>query len=80
MEGKVSVCKWAKTKEKPLLGICLGLQAAVIEYSRNVLGWTDANSQEMFPEECDCGDARAQPRPAWGHHETGLKADCVQIT
>ncbi|XP_063603266.1 CTP synthase 1-B-like [Penaeus indicus] len=34
MEGKVSVCKWAKTKEKPLSGICLGLQAAVIEYSR----------------------------------------------
>ncbi|XP_063613970.1 CTP synthase 1-A-like isoform X1 [Penaeus indicus] len=50
MEGKVAVCKWARTMKKPLLGVCLGLQAAVIEYSRNVLGWTDANSQEMFPE------------------------------
>lgn len=50
MEGKVAVCKWARTMKKPLLGVCLGLQAAVIEYSRNVLGWADANSQEMSPE------------------------------
>ncbi|XP_050722328.1 CTP synthase 1-like isoform X3 [Eriocheir sinensis] len=50
MEGKVAVCKWARTKKKPFLGVCLGLQAAVIEFSRNVLGWEDANSQEMHPE------------------------------
>lgn len=34
LEGKIAVCKWARTMKKPLLGICLGLQAAVIEYSR----------------------------------------------
>ncbi|XP_071531127.1 CTP synthase 1 [Panulirus ornatus] len=50
MEGKVAVCKWARTRKKPLLGVCLGLQAAVIEFARNVLGWTDANSQEMYSE------------------------------
>uniref|UniRef100_A0A0P4VTV7 CTP synthase n=1 Tax=Scylla olivacea TaxID=85551 RepID=A0A0P4VTV7_SCYOL len=50
MEGKIAVCKWARTMKKPLLGVCLGLQAAVIEFSRNVLGWGDANSQEMYPD------------------------------
>lgn len=50
LEGKIAVCKWARTMKKPLLGICLGLQAAVIEYSRSVLGLTDANSQEVAPE------------------------------
>lgn len=50
MEGKIAVCKWARTLKKPMLGICLGLQAAVVEFARNVLGWSDANSQEMHPE------------------------------
>lgn len=50
MEGKIAVCKWARTTKTPMLGICLGLQAAVIEFARNVLGWKDANSQEMNPE------------------------------
>ena len=49
MEGKIAVCKWAREQKHPLLGICLGLQASVIEFSRNVIGWTDANSQEMKP-------------------------------
>ena len=50
MEGKIAVCKWARLQKRPLLGVCLGLQAAVIEFCRNVLGWKDANSQEMDPE------------------------------
>ncbi|XP_076034689.1 CTP synthase isoform X2 [Oratosquilla oratoria] len=50
MEGKIAVCKWARTMRKPLLGVCLGLQAAVIEFARHILGWKEANSQEMAPE------------------------------
>ena len=35
---------------KPFLGICLGMQMAVIEFARNILGWKDAHSTEMNPE------------------------------
>ncbi|XP_059172160.1 CTP synthase 1-like [Physella acuta] len=46
-EGKILACKWARTKNIPFLGVCLGLQCAVIEFARNVLGWEDANSTEL---------------------------------
>lgn len=47
VEGKIAAIKWARTKPKPFLGVCLGLQAAVIEFSRNVIGWENANSSEF---------------------------------
>lgn len=50
MEGKIRACQWAREKRIPLLGICLGLQAAVIEFARNVVGLQDANSTEITPE------------------------------
>lgn len=50
IEGKIRACQWAREKKKPFLGICLGLQAAVIEYARNVLELKDANSTEVNPE------------------------------
>lgn len=50
IEGKIRACQWAREKKKPFLGICLGLQAAVIEYARNVLLYEDANSTEVNPE------------------------------
>jgi CTP synthase len=37
IEGKIRACQWARENKKPFLGICLGLQAAVIEFARNVL-------------------------------------------
>ncbi|GFN89979.1 ctp synthase [Plakobranchus ocellatus] len=46
-EGKILACNWARTKNIPFLGICLGLQCAVIEFSRKVLKWEDANSSEL---------------------------------
>lgn len=49
MEGKITACTWCREKKKPFLGICLGLQAAVIEFARNVLDLKDANSSEMDP-------------------------------
>lgn len=47
IEGKIEAVKYAREYKIPFLGICLGMQMAVIEYSRNVLGLKDANSSEM---------------------------------
>uniref|UniRef100_A0A0V0G503 CTP synthase n=1 Tax=Triatoma dimidiata TaxID=72491 RepID=A0A0V0G503_TRIDM len=47
VEGKIEACRWCRETNKPLLGICLGLQAAVIEFARNVLGMKDANTTEI---------------------------------
>jgi len=47
IEGKIEAIKYVREQNIPFLGICLGMQMAVIEYSRNVLGLSDANSTEM---------------------------------
>lgn len=47
VEGKISTVKFARENKIPFLGICLGLQMAVIEYARNVLGITKASSEEF---------------------------------
>ena len=50
VEGKIIAAHWCRTTGKPYLGVCLGLQCAVIEFARNVLNWKDANSTEMNPQ------------------------------
>jgi CTP synthase len=50
IQGKINAVKYAREKKIPFLGICLGMQCAVIEYARNVLGLADAHSFEMNPE------------------------------
>ncbi len=47
IEGKLNVIKYARENNLPFLGLCLGMQCAVIEYARNVLGFADANSTEF---------------------------------
>ena len=47
IEGKILAVKYARENSVPFFGICLGMQCAVIEFSRNVLGYSDANSTEM---------------------------------
>ena len=49
-EGKIFAVKTARENNIPYLGICLGMQIAVIEYARNMCGMTDANSTEFDPE------------------------------
>ncbi|KAI0217671.1 CTP synthase 1 [Lamellibrachia satsuma] len=49
MEGKVLAAGWARKTKKPFLGICLGMQCAVIEFARNRLDWMDAHSTEAEP-------------------------------
>jgi CTP synthase len=50
VEGKIVCAKYARENNVPYLGICLGMQTAVIEYARNVLGYKDANSSEFNPQ------------------------------
>jgi CTP synthase len=47
VEGKITAVKYARENRMPFFGICLGMQMAVIEFARNVLGWQEANSTEM---------------------------------
>ncbi|MBR6597552.1 MAG: CTP synthase [Paludibacteraceae bacterium] len=47
IEGKITAVKYARENNIPFFGICLGMQCAVIEFARDVLGYTDANSAEM---------------------------------
>ena len=49
IEGKIAAIRFAREKNIPFLGICLGMQCAVIEFGRNVLGYKDAHSTEMNP-------------------------------
>ncbi len=52
IEGMVCSCRYARTHKVPYFGICLGMQIAVIEFARTVLGYADANSRE-FDELCE---------------------------
>ena len=47
IEGMITACKYAREKKLPYFGICLGMQIAIIEYSRNVLNLKNANSTEF---------------------------------
>jgi len=47
IEGKITAIKYARENNVPFFGICLGMQCAVIEFARNVIGWKDAHSTEM---------------------------------
>ncbi len=50
LEGKIKAVKYARENNIPFFGICLGMQCAVIEYARNVMGLSEANTTEMNPE------------------------------
>lgn len=50
IEGMIEAVRYCRENKVPFFGICLGMQMAVIEFSRNVLGWKDANSAELEQE------------------------------
>ncbi|CAM3208988.1 CTP synthase [Rhodothermus bifroesti] len=50
IEGKIEAVRYAREHNVPFLGICLGMQCAVIEFARNVCGWHDAHSTEFDPD------------------------------
>ncbi|WP_027965958.1 CTP synthase [Halomonas halocynthiae] len=47
VEGKIAAARFARENRIPYLGICLGMQVAVIEFARNIMGWEDASSTEF---------------------------------
>ncbi len=49
IEGKIAAVRWARESRVPFLGICLGMQMAVVEYARHMCGWADAHSSELDP-------------------------------
>ena len=49
-EGMILAAQYARNNGIPFLGICLGMQMALVEFARNVVGWKDANSSELDPE------------------------------
>ena len=53
VEGKVDAVRYARERGVPFLGICLGLQVAVVEFARHVCGLPDANSSEFAPAATD---------------------------
>ncbi|AND83399.1 CTP synthase [Clostridium tyrobutyricum DIVETGP] len=50
IEGKIESVRWAREHKIPFFGICLGMQCAVIEFSRNILGYQGAHSSEIDPD------------------------------
>lgn len=49
IEGKIEAVRYARENNVPFFGICLGMQCAVVEFARNVLGYADAHSTEINP-------------------------------
>jgi CTP synthase len=49
VEGKIQAIQYARVNKIPYLGLCYGMQLACVEYARNVIGWQDANSEEVNP-------------------------------
>ncbi|MFH1402494.1 MAG: CTP synthase [Patescibacteria group bacterium] len=50
IEGKIKVIKYARENQIPFLGLCYGMQLAIVEFARNVLGWKDADTVEINPK------------------------------
>lgn len=50
IEGIISAIKFARENKIPYFGLCYGMQLAVIEFARDVLGWSDANTREVNPD------------------------------
>lgn len=49
-EGMIEAIRYARENKLPYLGLCLGMQLAIVEFARNAVGFTDANSSELDPE------------------------------
>lgn len=75
LEGKIAAVQYARENNMPFFGICLGMQMAVVEYARHVLGLTGAHTSEVDPNTAvsgyrpDAGSAeyrrKGRPRCAW---------------
>lgn len=69
VEGKIETIKYARTNNIPFLGLCLGMQCAVIEFARDVCGMKDANSTNSMqkhrtPSSTSCRTRKTSPKKA----------------
>ncbi|MDR1487800.1 MAG: CTP synthase [Deltaproteobacteria bacterium] len=71
IEGMISAVGYARNKKRPYFGICLGMQCAVIEFSRNQAGLSKADSEEFKPK---CNHKVIFRMTGWYDHNTGLRA------
>ena len=74
VEGKICAVKYAREHHVPFLGICLGMQVAVIEFARHVLGYADAKLFRVRPRRgtfCHRHHARSAGRQNGRHHASG---------
>lgn len=71
--GKLQAITWARTKKIPFLGVCLGMQLAVIEFARNCLDIKDANSTEFEP------DARSPVVIDMPEHNPGIMGGTMRL-
>ncbi|XP_054021999.1 CTP synthase 2 isoform X1 [Dryobates pubescens] len=73
-EGKLQAISWARKKKKPFLGVCLGMQLAVVEFARNCLNWPGRlYGDEMFVEERHRHRYEVNPELTQCFEEKGLK-------
>ena len=79
IEGKVAAINWARTHKKPFLGICLGMQLAVVEFCRNVLKMENANSVE-FDEKTKFPVVISMPEHHTVRNKTCLKCQTFDRT
>lgn len=70
VEGKIAAANYARTAKVPYLGICLGMQLAVVEFARNVVGLAGANSTEFESVSHSLFSLRALDGCISGCHET----------
>lgn len=54
VEGKIRAIQFAREQKIPYLGLCYGMQLAMVEFARHVVGWTDAHTQEVDPKSPHC--------------------------
>ena len=89
INGMIKAAAWARKNKIPYLGICLGMQVMVIDWGRNVLNWTDADSSEFKPDkkypvisllEEQNKDQNCRGKMRLGAYETVIKEDTHLFT
>ncbi len=76
IEGKIEAIRYARTRNIPFFGICLGMQCAVVEFARDVLGLEDANSTEFDQNDRasrDLADGRTAVGPRARRHDAARR-------
>ena len=72
IEGIITAIKYARENKIPYFGLCYGMQLAVIEYARDVVGWSDANTREVDPASSHLViDVMESQRENLEHHDYG---------